>query len=126
MDRQKPAPKFLNLLKIKLPPGGVASIAHRISGVLMFLSIPAVAWLFARSLQSNEGLQQVSAVLQTLPALLISVLLVWSFSHHLLAGIRHLLLDIHIGVDKSQARLSAWSVNLGALALTAFYLVVLL
>ena len=47
------------------------------------------------------------------------MLLVWSLSHHLLAGIRHLLLDIDIGVEKTQARGSAWLVNMGALALTA-------
>mgnify|MGYP000367363481 FL=1 len=58
------------------------------------------------------------------PALVLTVLLVWSFSHHLLAGIRHLLLDIDIGVERSQARTSAWLVNLGALLLTALYLAV--
>ena len=47
--------KFLNLLQIELPPGGIASIAHRISGVLMFLSIPLLAWLFGLSLQSEQG-----------------------------------------------------------------------
>ena len=126
MDRKKTAPKYLNLLQIKLPPGGIASIAHRISGVLMFLSIPLVAWLFAQSLQDEHGFRQALAFLQSLPGMILSVLLVWSFSHHLFAGIRHLLLDVHVGVDKAQARASAWSVNLGALALTAGFLVSLL
>jgi succinate dehydrogenase / fumarate reductase cytochrome b subunit len=51
---------------------------------------------------------------------------VWSLSHHLLAGVRHLLLDIDIGLDRAAARASAWLVNLGALALTAAFLVTLL
>ena len=124
MSVKKPAPKFLNLFVIKLPPSGIVSIAHRISGVLMFVSIPVIAYLFALSLESQQGFQQVRAWLASPPALVLTVLLVWSFSHHLLAGIRHLLLDIDVGVERSQARASAWVVNLGALLLTAVYLFV--
>ena len=124
MSVKKPAPKFLNLFVIKLPPSGIVSIAHRISGVLMFVSIPVIAYLFALSLESQQGFQQVRAWLASSPALVLTVLLVWSFSHHLLAGIRHLLLDIDIGVERSQARISAWVVNLGALLLTVLYLAV--
>ena len=124
MSVKKPAPKFLNLFVIKLPPSGIVSIAHRISGVLMFVSIPVIAYLFALSLESQQGFQQVRAWLASPPALVLTVLLVWSFSHHLLAGIRHLLLDIDIGVERSQARISAWVVNLGALLLTVLYLAV--
>ena len=124
MSVKKPAPKFLNLLVIKLPPSGIVSIAHRVSGELMFVSIPVIAYLFALSLESQQGFQQVRAWLASPPALVLTVLLVWSFSHHLLAGIRHLLLDIDVGVERSQARASAWVVNLGALLLTAVYLFV--
>jgi succinate dehydrogenase / fumarate reductase cytochrome b subunit len=126
MARQKPAPKFLNLLLIKLPPGGIASIGHRISGVLMFLSIPLLAWLFGLSLENAQGFEQARQHLHSTPIMLLSVLLVWSLSHHLLAGIRHLLLDVGIGLDKATARLSAWLVNLGALLVTAWYAVKLL
>jgi succinate dehydrogenase / fumarate reductase cytochrome b subunit len=124
MSVRKPAPKFLNLFVIKLPPSGIVSIAHRVSGVLMFVSIPVIAYLFALSLESQHGFQQVRAWLASPPALVLTVLLVWSFSHHLLAGIRHLLLDIDIGVERAQARISAWVVNLGALLLTVLYLAV--
>jgi succinate dehydrogenase / fumarate reductase cytochrome b subunit len=124
MSLKKPAPKFLNLFVIKLPPSGIVSIAHRVSGVLMFVAIPVIAYLFALSLESQQGFQQVRAWLASPPALILTVLLVWSFSHHLLAGIRHLLLDIDIGVQRSQARTSAWLVNLGALLLTVLYLAV--
>ena len=122
MDRKTPAPRFLNLLKIKLPPGGIASIAHRVSGVLMFLGIPLVAWLFARSLENEAAYLEVVGLMKSPPALMVSILLIWSLSHHLLAGIRHLLLDVEIGIEKAQARASAWLVNIGALVLTASYL----
>jgi len=126
MDRSRSAPKFLNPLQIKLPPGGVTSIAHRISGVVMFLCIPLLAWLFGLSLHSEQGFQTVQGYLQAPFLRLLSVLLVWSLSHHLLAGLRHLLLDIDIGLDRQRARVSARLVNLGGLLLAAAYLVVLL
>ena len=126
MATSKAAPKFLNLLKIKLPPGGIASIAHRISGVFMFLSIPLATWLFALSLESEQGFRDAKEFLSCTPVILLSLLLVWSLSHHLLAGIRHLLLDIDIGVERHQARISAWLVNLGAVLIVAVYLVTLL
>ena len=123
MATQKPAPKFLNLLRIKLPPGGVASIGHRVSGVLMFLAVPLVVWQFGLSLENPQGFEEAQRYRNSLPLQLISILLVWSLSHHLLAGIRHLLLDIELGMDKSSARASAWLVNIGALVMTALYLV---
>jgi succinate dehydrogenase / fumarate reductase cytochrome b subunit len=126
MARQKAAPRFLNLLLIKLPPGGVASIGHRISGVLMFLCIPALSWLFALSLENEQGFQRSLDYLRSTPVTLLSLLLVWSLSHHLLAGIRHLLLDVEIGLEKTAARASAWLVNLGAVLATAGYAVSLL
>ena len=126
MARSKPAPKFLNLIKIKLPPGGVASIGHRISGVLMFLSIPFVAWEFGRSLESEQSFRDVQQCLQSTPVMLLSLILVWSLSHHLLAGVRHLFLDVEMGVDKTRANTTAWLVNLGAPLVTALYAVSLL
>lgn len=113
-------------MQIKLPPGGIASIGHRISGVLMFLSVPLVAWWFGQSLESERGFLEVRDCLQSTPVVLLSLLLVWSLSHHLLAGIRHLLLDVEIGIDKSPANISAWLVNIGALLMTALYAVSLL
>jgi len=126
MVRKKPAPKFLNLIKIKLPPGGIASIGHRISGVLMFLSIPFIAWEFSRSLESKQGFREVQDCLQSTPVILLSLLLVWALSHHLLAGVRHLFLDVEIGVDKNSANATAWLVNIGALLMTAVYVISLL
>ncbi|MCO6411142.1 MAG: succinate dehydrogenase, cytochrome b556 subunit [Thiogranum sp.] len=126
MAKQKAAPRYLNLFRIKLPVGGVTSIGHRISGVLMFLLIPLAVWLFALSLESAEGFRQVNDYLDSPPLLALSLLLVWSLSHHLLAGIRHLFFDIDIGMEKETARASAWVVNIGALLITLLYLVRLL
>ena len=92
----------------------------------MVLCIPWLSWLFALSLEHEQGFQQTRETLQSTPVILLSLLLVWSLSHHLLAGIRHLLLDVEIGLEKNAARASAWLVNLGALLATAGYAVSLL
>ena len=81
-----------------------------------------LAWLFGLSLQGPQGFQAAREQLQSIPLLALSLVLVWSLSHHLLAGIRHLLLDVEIGLDRSSARTSAWFVNAGALVLTGIYL----
>lgn len=126
MANKKSAPRFLNLFLIKLPPGGIASIAHRLSGVLMFLAVPFLAYMLSMSVQSANGYARVVEMFTSAPAAILSIVLVWALSHHLLAGIRHLFLDVEIGISRSQARLSAWVVNLGALLVTALWLVRLL
>ena len=93
-------PKFLNLLHIRLPVGAVASIAHRISGILLFISLPFAAYLLELSLQNPDGFTQVGTVLDHWFIKLVSIALAWSISHHLLAGIRFLLLDLDIGLNK--------------------------
>lgn len=123
MSRPRPAPKHLDLLRIQMPVGAVLSIAHRVAGVLLFLALPFMVYLLGLSLQGPEGYARAQDWLASLPVRLLLVLLAWSLFHHLLAGIRHLLLDIHVGVDRQQARRSAWLVNLAALALLAWVLV---
>ncbi len=125
MVTDKPAPKFLNLLQIRLPPGGVTSIAHRVSGVFLFFTIPFAAWLFDLSLRDTGGYRQVLDWLHTPLLRLVAALLVWSLAHHLLAGLRHLLLDVGIGVERLPARRSAQLVNFAALGFAALYLAAL-
>lgn len=107
-------PRFLNLLQIRMPIGAVASIAHRISGVLLFLILPAAVFLLEISVRSPEGFDQARAILHAPLVQLLGLVLAWALLHHLLAGIRFLLLDLEIGIERRQARASAWLVNLGA------------
>ena len=122
MARPHSPPRYLDLLRIKMPVGAVLSIAHRISGVLLFLTLPLMVYLLGLSLQGPAGYARSLDWLGSLPVQLLSILLAWSLFHHLLAGIRHLLLDVHVGIEKPQARRSAWLVNLAALALLAWVL----
>lgn len=122
MARHSTAPKYLNLLRIQMPVGAVLSIAHRISGVFLFLSLPFLVYLLGLSLQDEAGYARTRAWLDTPLVQLILLVLAWSLFHHLLAGIRHLLLDFHIGVERAAARRSAWLVNLAAIGLLLAYL----
>lgn len=107
-------PKFLNLFQIHMPVGAVASIAHRITGALLFLVMPGAVFLLELSVRSREGFEQVQTILQSPLAKLAAVVLAWALLHHLLAGIRFLFLDFEIGVSRERARQTAWLVNLGA------------
>lgn len=113
-------PKFLNLLKIHLPVTGVTSFAHRVSGALLFLSLPFWVYIFSLSLQSEASYEVAVSYLTNIWVRLITLLLLWSILHHLLAGLRFLLLDIRIGHSLKSARFTAWLVNFAGLLLFLF------
>jgi succinate dehydrogenase / fumarate reductase cytochrome b subunit len=117
MSSQQPAPVFLNLLRIRFPVAAITSIAHRISGVLLFLFFPIMVWLLDLSLQGPDGYARALALLQPLWVRLGLALIAWSLLHHLLSGIRFLLIDIDAGVSLRVARRTAWTVNLIGLLL---------
>lgn len=103
-------PFFLNLLQIHLPVTGFVSFLHRISGLLLFMAIPLSVYLFDLSLQGSAGFERAASLLAHPVMQLLSLLLLWSLLHHLFAGIRFLLTDLDIGLDKPQAVRSAWAV----------------
>jgi len=115
-------PKFLNLFRIHLPITGVVSFAHRVTGALLVICLPFVVFLFSRSLQSEQGFQYVSDLLQTWWIHLLGILVVWSLAFHLLSGVRFLLLDLDIGMSLSSARASAWLV--GGVAILVLLLII--
>ena len=104
----KPRPIYLNLFAIRQPIPAVVSILHRISGALLFLAgIPALLWFVERTLASPEGFERAMGPLTTPFGKLVLLALVWSYLYHLLAGLRHLALDVHAGIRLSPARSSA-------------------
>lgn len=103
----KKRPKNLDLTTIRLPLPGKVSILHRVSGVGLFLCFPVLLWLFGASLESPESFATFKSVAGMLPVKVILAGLLWAFVHHFCAGIRFLLLDAHIGIEKEAARQSA-------------------
>lgn len=103
----KQRPKFLNLLQIRLPVTAIASILHRITGVILLLVLPVVIYGLGLSLQDEEGFQEVMMAIKSPAFQFFLVLIATSVFYHLLAGIRFLLLDLDIGHDIVVARWSA-------------------
>ena len=114
----KKRPKNLDLTPIKLPLPGKVSILHRVSGAGLFLCFPVLLWLFGASLTSPDSFASFKAVFATLPAKVVLAGLIWAFIHHFCAGIRFLLLDLHIGIEKEAARQSAGVVLAVSIPLT--------
>jgi succinate dehydrogenase / fumarate reductase cytochrome b subunit len=111
-------PKNLKLASIRLPIPALVSILHRATGALIFLLLPTFLWTFQRSLSSPEGYQEVMATAQHPLAKLVLLGVLWAFLHHFLAGIRHLTLDMRIGLEIRQARRSGKLVLVTGLLLT--------
>ncbi len=109
----KDRPKYLNLLRIRLPITGVLSIAHRLSGGLLVVAIPFFIYLLSLSLGGAQGFTDAQALLNLSIVKWVLLITFWALMHHFLAGIRFLLLDIDIGHHRTQARQSAWVVFIG-------------
>lgn len=119
-------PEFRNihvfdLMKYRLPWAGKVSILHRVSGLLMFLLIPFVLYLFDKSITSEISFEIFKAFLALPLVKLIVLALIWAYLHHFCAGIRFLLLDLHLGIDKATSAKSAVGVLVISLALTAVF-----
>ena len=122
MPRTAPRPRFLNLLLIRMPVGALTSIGHRVSGVLLFLCLPLAAFLLDLSLQSPEGFERAAQLLRSPFLRGAEIVIAWSLAHHLLAGVRFLLLDMDLGSEKIPARRSALFINLAAPIVAALFM----
>ena len=102
----------------RLPLAGFVSILHRASGMLMFALLPFILYLLDNSLTSETSFAVLQKLTTGVFVKLVILALTWAYLHHFCAGIRHLLMDLHIGLDKDQARQSAVAVLCLSLLLT--------
>jgi len=105
------------LANYRLPLAGFVSILHRISGLLMFLLLPFILYLLDNSLTSEDTFAYFKGFTHSPLIKLIILALSWAYLHHFCAGIRHLLMDVHFGLDKNSARQSAVGVFLVSIPL---------
>jgi succinate dehydrogenase / fumarate reductase, cytochrome b subunit len=125
LAEKKQRPQFRNihvtqLMTYRLPPAGIVSILHRISGALLFLiGFPFLLYLFEQSVTSEISFERYLALVAHPLAKLVLLVLAWAYLHHFVAGIRYLLLDRHVFVDKPAMGNSALAVLAISLALTA-------
>ena len=128
----KKRPEFRNINAItdlptyRLPVAGIVSILHRISGLIMFLLLPFIVWMFDTSVSSEISFAKFSAAfnigLGFVPAVLVKVVvlgLIWAYLHHLIAGVRHVYMDVRHAVSKEFGKSSAVVTMVLSLGLTA-------
>jgi succinate dehydrogenase / fumarate reductase cytochrome b subunit len=106
------------LSNYRMPLASIVSILHRISGFLMFALLPFVLYLLQNSLRSELSFAYYQGFVTYPLVKLIILALVWGYMHHFCAGVRHLVMDTHIGLDKDSARQSSVAVLVISLALT--------
>ncbi|HMS27762.1 MAG TPA: succinate dehydrogenase, cytochrome b556 subunit [Burkholderiaceae bacterium] len=121
-DQLKPnRPEFRNIHAIKdlttyrMPAAAIVSILHRASGAILFLLLPLIAWAFGKSILSEVSYASLTSVfgegVSFIPGWffkLMAIAVIWSFLHHICAGLRHLVMDLdHSKTSKSFGKSSA-------------------
>jgi succinate dehydrogenase cytochrome b subunit len=121
----KPKREFRNiglgqiLFAYRLPLAGRTSILHRVSGVLLFVFLPFLLYLFEQSLTSETSFGVFKWLLSNVIVKIIGLVLAWAFLHHFCAGIRYLVMDAnHHAVTKESGRSTAMTALVVSLVLT--------
>jgi succinate dehydrogenase / fumarate reductase, cytochrome b subunit len=114
-----------DLSSYRLPPAGIVSILHRVSGALMFVLMPFIIWMFDTSLTSEISYDQFTSVFiggaGFVPAWffkLVALALIWAYLHHFIAGLRHLWMDATHAVTKEFGHNSALFTLISSVLLT--------
>ncbi len=118
MLEKQQKPKFLNLLQIAMPVTAIVSILHRLSGLLLVILLPILIYAFYISTQSKAEFSGLLRYFDSVALRVFLVVLIWIFAHHVLAGIRYLLIDIDLGLSLPAAKMTAWIANIAAVVVT--------
>ena len=115
---------FTDLPTYRLPAAGWVSILHRVSGVLMFVLLPLILWIFDLSVSSEISSRRLGMAFAGGAAgvvlKLFALALIWAYLHHFIAGLRHLWMDVsHAAVSKSFGGKSAVFTLVASLLVTA-------
>ncbi|PAV26283.1 succinate dehydrogenase subunit C [Tamilnaduibacter salinus] len=100
-------PVNLDLGKFHFPLPAITSILHRISGVIIFVGLAFLLYGLDLSLSGEDGFNQVSALLDSFLAKLIVWGILSALLYHLVAGIKHLIMDMGYGEELESGRLAA-------------------
>lgn len=105
MHKKKPV--NLNLMTIRFPITAIVSILHRISGVILFLVIPGLLAILSLSLRSQYDFNNLVITLQAPSVKFVTFLILAALVYHLIAGIRHLIMDLGFGEEKQSGKIGA-------------------
>ena len=105
---------FKDLTTYRLPAAGWVSILHRVSGLLMFVLLPFIVWMFDKSVTSELSHEELTSAFANGTGMyagwflkLATLGLIWGYLHHMIAGVRHLYMDRTHKVDKAFGKSSA-------------------
>jgi succinate dehydrogenase / fumarate reductase cytochrome b subunit len=115
---QSRRPKYYDLNLAHLPPPALVSIFHRVSGAFLFFPVlPTLLYLLQATLSSDDAFTRWLELFDRPLVKLVLLGVTWLYAHHFFAGIRYLLLDLHIGIEKAPSRMTSYVVfALGLLA----------
>ena len=113
--KQRPGTmRLVDAIQYRLPLAGVVSILHRASGLLLFILMPFIVWMFDTSLTSEVSYGQFVSVFANGVGWfggwfikLVALALIWAYLHHFLAGLRHLWMDATHAVTREFGHQSA-------------------
>ena len=100
-------PVNLDITTIKFPLAAIASILHRITGVILFLGTSVLLYLLQLSLKSEVGFASALELSSRISVKLVIWMLIVCIAYHLIAGLKHLLLDFGLGETKVAAEYGA-------------------
>lgn len=100
-------PVNLDISTINLPLAAYTSITHRISGIIVFVGIAILLWIFDKSLSSEEGFNQVKEIMTSPLVKFVVWGILSALAYHMVAGIKHLVMDAGIGETKEAAPVGA-------------------
>ena len=102
-------PVNINLIKIKLPISALTSITHRLAGMyIFFITYPLSVFLFYLSISSSKSFINLTNIL--INSIYISTFVAFSYLvlwYHILTGVRHLIMDMHIGESLDASKYSS-------------------
>lgn len=105
---RKTPPVFLDITKMYFPITAIMSIFHRITGIVLFLFIPFLLYLLDASLDSEESFAHIKQFIHQTDVSILIWLMLSAISYHLLAGVRHLLMDCGLWEHFKQAKVTAY------------------
>ena len=100
-------PVHLDLTTFKFPLTSITSILHRLSGLFLFLMIPGLLWMLDLSMASQSTFAELKSQLDTFLTKGLLWLALSALGYHLVAGVKHLIMDWGVGETLEGGQLGA-------------------
>lgn len=109
---------FAQMVHYRLPITAFVSGFHRLAGAALFIFLPFILYLLDKSLATEDSFEYMKNLVSPWYCRLVILGLSWAYLHHFFAGLRHMLMDFHIGLDKAAAKKTSAAVFAISLLIT--------